>query len=174
MATTDIFPVGVQAPGNNLAIWLKTAPADPAKPTVAELTGTGALDISCYLKQDAFDNLDLSQDTEDDTRFCDASKREAFGQSSFDLKEIEHIVDQQSAGTEPGNMAKGQIEANSTGYLYLRLGKPQKTPIAAADVVDGFIVTTGEAFTKPIGTGKYYRKVMTSMTRICDSYSLAA
>lgn len=171
----DIFPTGVQAPGNNLAIWLKTSPADPAQPTLAELSAATALDISCYLKKDALDNLTLSQDTEDDSRFCDSAKREAFGEQSFDQKSISHIVDPQGAGeeAEKGNLAAQQIEANGTGYLYIRMGKPQKTALAAGDVVTGFTVTTGADFVQPVTTGKYYRTVMTSMTLVANQVAIA-
>lgn len=171
----DIFPAGVQAPGNNLAIWLKTSPADPSKPTLAELNADSALDISCYLKKDALDSLDLAQETEDDSRFCDAAKREAFGEQSFDQKSISHIVDPQGKGdqAEKGNLAAKQIEANSTGYMYLRMGVPQKQKLAAGDVVTGFTVTTGADFVKPVTTGKYYRTVMTSFTMNANQVAIA-
>ena len=51
---TDIFPAGVQAAGNNTFVWSKVAPAIAGSPTVAEINAATALDITCYVKTDAF------------------------------------------------------------------------------------------------------------------------
>ena len=170
---TDIFPAGQNSPGNNLAIFLKTPPADPKAPTLAELTA--GVDATCYLQADFWDGLGFGQEREDDTRACDASKRESFGVETWGLTEFAHITNPQEVGTTPGNLLKAEILPDTIGYLYLRSGLPQSTAIAATQVINnGFQVSTGAVAELPRSSGKFLRTVQVSMSRILQDYTVPA
>lgn len=170
---TDIFPAGQISPGNNLAIFVKTPPENPAAPTLAELDA--GLDITCYLPADFWDGLGFGQEREDDTRACDASKRESFGVETWGLTEISHITNPQEAGTAEGNLAKAEILPNSIGYLYLRSGLPQSTALAGTQTINNiFQVSTGAAAELPRASGKYLRTVQVSVSRIATDYEIPA
>lgn len=168
---TDIFPAGVQAAGNNAFIWSKVAPAIPDAPTMAEINAATALDITCYVKTDAF-QLGFDQPREDDTRWCDASSRETFGIPNFTLDQIQHVVNPQGLGTETGNLALGTIEENATATLYVRLGVKAGTAPAVGQVWDVYSVTTGKAAILPLASGKYVRTVQTKLTLVKAGHKL--
>ncbi len=170
---TDIFPAGVQAAGNNTFVWSKVAPAIAGSPTVAEINAATALDITCYVKTDAF-QVGFDQPREDDTRWCDASTRETFGIPNFTLEQIQHVVNPQGTGAETGNLAAGQIEENATATLYVRLGVKAGTAPAIGQVWDTYSVTTGKAAILPLASGKYVRTVQTKLTLIQAGFKVTA
>lgn len=171
---TDIFPSGLQSAGNNLFILVTVPPEDKAEPTLAELNAETSIDITCYIPTTAF-AVTLDQPTEDDSRWCDKSTRYEFGMPSLNLTEIAHIVDPQGDGTETGNLLLGSLLPNSEYQLYWRLGKDHSAALASGDTVVGFDVSTGEAFTPPLASGKYLRTVKVSLTAATDldGYKLA-
>ena len=155
---TDIFPNGVQSAGMN-AFYLHTVPpANPTRPTLAEVTATTTIDITCYMPIDAF-SMTMDQPTEDDTRWCDKTTRQEFGVPTINLDEIAHIVNPQGTGTETGNLMKGSFLAYSNYYLSVRMGVPHETAPAGTHRVVGFDLSTGQEFTPPIPSGKYLRRV---------------
>ena len=166
---TDIFPGGVQSAGMNTFYLLTVPPADRTAPTAAELNAATTIDITCYVPADSF-QVSLEQGTEDDTRWCDETAREEFAPPSLRLDRLSHIVDPQGTGevAEVGNLLKMHLQANSDYYLAWRLGVPRATAAAAEQVVVGFDLGTGAAFTPPRHSGKYRRDVMVSLTAATD------
>ena len=164
---TDIFPNGVQSAGMNAFYLLTTPPANPTKPTLAEINAATTIDITCYIPVDAF-TATLDQATEDDTRWCDKTSRQEFGVPSINLDAIRHIVNPQGTGTETGNLLLGKLLPDSTYYLVWRLGVAHKTAPAAGQKIVGFDLTTGAAFTPAVTSGKYLREVKVSLTARTD------
>lgn len=166
--SVDIFPSGITSPGNNTFLWTATKPA-----LLADLTGAGAFDVTCYLQADGVE-IDFDQAREDDTRGCDSSTRESFGATTFTKDEIAHIVDPQGAGTVAGNMALGEIEADALQYCSIRMGIPHGTVPTATHKWDIYAVQTGEAHISPLAAGKYLRRVKTSWTRVAQGVVIPA
>ena len=164
---TDIFPNGVQSAGMNTFYLLTTPPADPTKPTLAEINATSTIDITCYIPSNAF-TATLDQATEDDTRWCDKTARQEFGVPSINLDAIRHIVNPQGIGAETGNLLLGSLLPDSNYYLAWRLGVDHNTAPAAGQKIVGFDLTTGAAFTPAITSGKYLREVRVSLTARTD------
>ena len=164
--SVDIFPTGITSPGNNTFLWTAAEPT-----TLASLTA--GFDITCYLQADGVE-IDFDQARENDTRGCDSSTRESFGATTFSKDEIAHIVDPQGAGTEPGNQALGEIEADAVQYCAVRMGVPHGTAPSATHKWDVYAVTTGEAHISPLASGKYLRRVKTSWTRIAQGKTFAS
>ena len=156
--STDIFPAGITSPGNNTWIWTDTLPT-----ALANLTA--GTDLSCYFPAGEIE-IGFDQARDDDTRGCDEATRESFGAITYTRDELVHIVDPQGAGTEPGNMAAGAVEANAVGYISLRMGVKHGTAPTAEHMWDIYMVTTGAEHITPLQAGKYVRRVKTSWTRV--------
>jgi len=168
---TDVFPVGVAAPGNNLVVIVPTL-TTPSAPKLADI-GATALDMTDYIKADGW-GMALNQGRIDDTRLGDKTKRENFDVAEIAMDAIEHIVDPQGTGTETGNKALAQLPANSMVYAVTRVGKDRNTALAVGDKVTVYTVTTGEEFIPLVTTGKYVRRVITSWSRIAKNVALVA
>lgn len=166
----DIFPAGVSSPGNNKFVVYTTVVA-PLAPTLAELNA--GTDISAYIPTAEF-AIALDQSKDEDTRWSDVSTREVFGVPAFNVDELAHIVDPQTAGTVSGNLALGKVPANSSFYMAIRRGPLSTGAFVTAQLVDIFSVTTGASFIAPLPTGKYLRRVKISMTRTVENYACPA
>ncbi|MGO4984628.1 phage tail tube protein [Collinsella sp. Sow4_E3] len=165
MATEDIYPAGISSPGNNT--WLVN---DTKAASLADLKAM--FDVSCYLPAGEVE-IGFSQEREDDTRACHASKIESFGATVYDRKEWVHLVAPQGDGTEQGNLAKSKIKANQTQYVYLRMGVKHGTELKASDRWDEYMVQNGAEHTSPLQSGKYVRKVQTSWTLLRSGVTFA-
>lgn len=157
--TTDIFPSGITSPGNNTWLWSPTKVT-----TLSGLTAVGVVDLSCYFPASEIE-IGFDQAREDDTRACDAASRESFGTVTYTRDELVHIVDPQGDGTEPGNLALAAVEADSSGYVYLRMGVKHGTAPTATHLWDEYMVETGADHITPLAAGKYVRRVKTSWTK---------
>lgn len=169
---TDIYPVGVAAQGNTLFLWHgQVKPSDP--PTVAELTATTVLDITCYMPSDQVE-IPFDQARDDDTRACHTSTSESFGATTFNKDSISHIVNPQEPGTAEGNLARDAIEANTTNYCSVVNGVKNADGVIAGVLVDVYQVNTGEEHISPRSGGKFLREVKTSWTRIMKGVAVVA
>ncbi len=168
---TDVFPIGVAAPGNNLVVVVPTL-TTPAAPKLADI-GATALDLTDYIKVDGW-GMQLSQGRLDDTRLGDATKRETFDVPEIQMEAIEHLIDPQGMGTETGNKAVASLPASSMVYVVVRVGKSRNTALAVGDKVDVYTVTTGAEAVFLQTSGKYVRRVITSWTRVVSRVALVA
>lgn len=168
---TDVFPVGVQSPGNNLAIVVPTL-TTPTAPKLSDV-GVTALDLTDYIKSDGW-GMKFDQARDDDTRMGDSTKRETFGVATLSMDEITHIVDPQDPGTSTGNKAKSTLVESTTVYVILRMGKPRTTALAVGDLVDVYQVALGKAAVFPQPSGKYMREIKTSFTRVAANVAMVA
>lgn len=168
---TDVFPVGVMSPGNNLAVVVPTL-TTPTAPKLSDI-GATALDLTDYIKADGWD-MSFDQDRVDDTRMSDQTKRETFGVASVSMDEIAHIVDPQDAGTTTGNKAKSSLAESTTVYVVVRTGKARATALAIGDRVDVYQVALGKAVVFPLQSGKYMRRIKSSWTRVVADIALVA
>ena len=168
---TDVFPVGVQSPGNNLVIAVPTL-TTPLAPKMADIAAT-ALDLTDYIKSDAWD-MSFDQARDDDTRLSDSSKRETFGIATIAMEEISYIFNPQGAGTETGNKMPSVLIPDTSIYIVIRLGKARATALAIADIVDVYQVQLGKSAQFPQPTGKYLRTIKTSFTKVANAIALVA
>lgn len=168
---TDVFPVGVMSPGNNLAIAVPTL-TTPTAPKLADIAAT-ALDMTDYIMADGW-AMKFDQARDDDTRLSDSSKRETFGIATIAMEEISYIFNPQGAGTETGNKMPSVLIPDTSIYIVIRLGKARATALAIADIVDVYQVQLGKSAQFPQPTGKYLRTIKTSFTKVANAIALVA
>lgn len=127
-----IFPAGVTAQGN-IKVAFSSA-MDRLAPSLAALTGAGALDLSCFLygwAPAAEANKGAAP-----RRLCSKREFEKFGATTESIGDLQYTVDPQAAEGEDGKKAYEMLTEGTAGYLTERLGKDaQEEDFATGDFV---------------------------------------
>ena len=135
------IPTGVTSNGTVQVHWVPTL-ADPNAPTTAEISGTGSLDISCYLTADGL-SLSADEATSTSRRLCSKQEYTLGGTITWSIAALRYVWDPQGLYTDTHDAYEALVPGTS-GYLVVRWGKDAEEPLAAGDVVDVFAVTLGE------------------------------
>lgn len=148
MAVT--FPTGVSARGNDSVIWVP-ALADPAAPSVTELTGASAVNISCALI--GF-SPSVDQATFTDTRLCSKQTFNRMGQATYSIDTLNYVYDPQTVGAATptaDNVAYDALTGGQSGYFVHRRGLDAQTvDVAAAQKVTVYPVELGAQSDVPL------------------------
>lgn len=169
-----IIPPGVDSDGADLVAWVPTL-ANPAAPTVAELTAPAAVLIACYLTGTFEPTADT--ETNEDKRYCSPETSETPGKTKFAISDIEYIADPQNPASQSNKAAETLVDGLS-GYFVRRMGKDVEANPAfeATDVVEVYTATLGPQIVLPGESGQKVRirqKVM-NVRRTAYNYPLAA
>lgn len=125
------FPAGVTAQGNTKVLFTPTA--DREAPSLATLTGTGSLDVSCFLQTWA-PAAEANKGTAP-RRVCSKRRFEKFGTTTESIGDLSYVVDPQGAEGSDGKLAYEALTEGTTGYFVERLGKDVDTDFAVGDFV---------------------------------------
>lgn len=142
----DIFPVSIQAAGTVKVSFVPTL-ANPATPTLTELNGTDALDLSPYFRADQF-ALAVAQDKQDDTRLSDLTRREALAVPAVTIDALRYLYNPQATAAAQGNKAFDTLKEGVTGYFVLRYGSktlPSSAAWAASQRI-GYVLSVSLGF----------------------------
>lgn len=137
------YPEGVDAQGNEAVIFV-TALADPSSPTVTELTGTDAVNISCALRSFSPGG---DQSSTDDTRLCSTQQFQSPGRFAPTIDAFNYVYDPQAATGAATNKHYEVMKGGVKGYLVDRRGIASGmdgVPVTAGQFVDVYPVTLGE------------------------------
>ena len=142
------IPPGVDANGRRNAIFI---PTDTL--SVATLTGATAVELMCYLTKGSFG---VSSDTErgTDERECTLVAAEVMGNTKYSMNDLEYVWEpQDKTANSPTNKAfnlLGPRTGGATGFIIVRYGVQQDTPLAVGDLVDKLPVTLGPQLPKSV------------------------
>lgn len=125
----------------NEKVFLVTAIANTAAPTVAELTAVSAVDISCYLTSDGF-SPSLSEQVINDERKCSKQTFEQPGRAQYGL-DVVYIDNTNSANASTFNKAKDTLVPGAAQFLVVRRGKAFDSAVVAADKVTIYPIKPG-------------------------------
>lgn len=126
-----IFTPGVTAQGN-IKLQFATAGSLTA-PSLAQVTGAGSLDVSCY-----FYNWAPSVETNKVTpprRLCTTRQFQKNGITTESIPDIQYVVNPQAAAASDGKKAFETLVEGTTGYLYERFGTDVNTDWAVGQFV---------------------------------------
>lgn len=126
MALEEVQP-GVAADGNGLVLWVPSI-ANPAAPTVAELTGSGVIPLTYGLTPDGFAH-DTSVATITSGRYTLAQALELDGVIT-DTVELKYVWE----GTED-DVIRNALTPGTKGFLVKRMAVPNGTAVVAAQLV---------------------------------------
>lgn len=127
-------PTGVKYYLRSKWIWVPTL-ANPAAPTVAELTGASALDVTNMFYTSSATPTQSTNLATAPKRVGDGVTYQFVGETQSSLGEMRYSFDPQSAAAANGRKAFEKFVPGSTGYLVNRLGIDRDTDIAATQKV---------------------------------------
>lgn len=131
MAPLEEVPAGTPADGNGLVLFV-SAIANPAAPTVAELSGGTVEKLTYSLVPDGF-RLETTENVISSGRYTLAQVLELPG-TVLDTLEVQYVI---------GSPAEETLENGVTGFIVQRLGVPNETAIAAAQKVTVIPIRAG-------------------------------
>jgi len=137
------YPDGVDAQGNEAVIFVPTI-ADLDAPTVAELTGASAVNLSCALRGFSPGG---DQGSSDDTRLCSVQQFESPGRFAPSIDDWNYVYDPQAEEDTPENKHYEVLKGGVKGFVVDRRGIASGmdgVPVAADQKVDIYPVTLGE------------------------------
>lgn len=126
----------------NVLVKLVAAIADTSAPSLTELNGAGAVDISCYLTGGGY-KPSLSEQVITDERLCTTQTYEQKGRSQRGL-EVEYIDNTNSPNESTYNKAKDTLVPGAEQYLVVRTGLPYTDALAAGQKVTIYPINPGE------------------------------
>lgn len=140
--TAPLRPAATKSYLRDTWIFVPTVSA-PGAPTVAELTGASALDVTNMFfassaRPSASTNLARAP-----KRIGDAASYEFVGESQESFGEVRYAFNPQAAALSDGKKAFEKFPAGTTGYLYNRLGIDRDTAVTAGQFVTGYPVEFG-------------------------------
>lgn len=136
---TQPIPAAIPSDGNLKVAFVLTL-ADPANPTVAELTAASVVDLSCYLTSDGYTPSTDEQVTTDD-RLCSRQTFEDVGRFTDHLQ-VKYVYQGQNPSAVD-NKAQTTLVFKAAGYVVERWGKAYEDAFAAADIVNTMPVRCG-------------------------------
>lgn len=130
-------PASVVSDANVLVLWVLTI-ADPAEPTVIELTDPSVLDASCYFTDQGW-NPGITEDQANDPRLCSRENYSKPGRKSTTVP-LGYV-------TNPADPAEDEAATTfvegSLGYFVERRGVDFEEPVQAGDLVTVWPVQLG-------------------------------
>ena len=137
-------PTAINADGSLKVVWVPTI-AVASAPTVAEVTGVSAIDLTCYLTADGFTPATDEQSITDD-RLCSRQTFEGRGRFQDSLN-IAYVY--QAQGNPTDNKAYETLVAGALGFVVARWAADFEDPLVAADVVDVYPAEAGVQMKAP-------------------------
>lgn len=138
---TVSIPEFVTAEGN-VKVAFVPAIANLAAPTVAELTATGAVDITCYLPE-TWGGITADQAKGEQRRMCSKESFETLGRIKRAVADLTYTYLPQSPDTDAANKVKKALATGVNGFLVTRYGPDATDAFAVGDVVDVLPIEAG-------------------------------
>lgn len=141
--------------------WGFVPTATVTAPTVAQLTATAGLNLSCLLFGD---QEGITSETEKVTlprRLCETTVYQSNGPTTYTMSDLVAVFQPQSAAASDGKKAWETLLDGTTGYLWRRQGITATADVASGQFVDLIPVEIGPA--TPSRTGDDASAVFTSV-----------
>ena len=146
--------------------------ADTSAPTVAEITGASALDITRILFADGAPSPQQNTNVvEQNKRFGDSVVRQQVGTTTYSGGEMRYQFDPQAAAASNGKKAYEKFggSSNVSGYLVLRQGVARAVAFAAGQFVDIYPVEIGPGQPTKTGDGDNAEAAAVSTFAVTDT-----
>lgn len=138
---------------------LTTKPANPAAPTVTELTA--GVDLSCRILKSDYRLSPVASDTVPDTELCSEGNAVTFGASNYEgsVTPFRYLTEAGKADATNDVAWDALKEKGTELWLYEREGPKYDAAWAAADEVDGYEVVTDNP-QKPSDRAGFIKRVV--------------
>ena len=138
-----IRPAGTKAYLRTKWVFVPTI-ANTAAPTVAEVTGASALDVTKMFYESSAQPSTQTNLARSPRRVGDPASYEFVGESTESFGEVRYSFNPQGAAGSDGKKAYEKFPVNTTGFLVRRLGLDRDTDFAAGQFVTVFPVEFGD------------------------------
>ena len=130
-------PDGIDAAGM-ASVYFVEALANPAAPTVAEITAGTVLSCAIYTWPTS-----VEQSTSTSAKYCDKQPRQRLGRASYSAGPVVYDYDPQGLDVTGNYAHYDALEPGTTGYIIDRRGIDSKAAVVTAQVVDVWPVKLG-------------------------------
>ena len=152
---TVIFPEATPVYGTTSVVAIQTM-ADPAAPSLAtDIDAATSVNISCFLYSGGVGTSTTAKG-EAPRRLCTTSVLQNFGQTTYEVTDLQYVYDPQAALSTDDNKARNALTEGSEVYLLVRRGlNAQDTAYAAGQYVDVWHVRLGPQNKTQTGDGEF-------------------
>lgn len=152
---TVLFPEAVKQQGNTSVAVVQTI-ADTSAPSLGtEINAATSVNVSCFLYSGG-EGTTTTAKGEAPRRLCTTSTFSTFGNTTYDVSDLQYVYDPQAADNDPANEARTALTEGSEVYLVIRRGlAAETTAFAAAQKVDIWHVRLGPQNKTVTGTGEF-------------------
>lgn len=150
-----LFPEATKAQGNTSVVVVQTI-ADMAAPDLSsEIGAVSSVNVSCFLYGDFAPNITTAKG-EAPRRLCTTEVFQQFGNTTYELGDLQYVYDPQEATSTDNNSAFEVLTEGAEVYLVVRRGlSAQNTAIAAGQYVDVWKVRLGPQNRSRTGDGEF-------------------
>ena len=136
---------GVSSYGTTSLVLAPTIADPETEVSVAEATGVGTVNASCYTFGDFMVTTTASK-VQKDRRSCQTRRRETFGEKTTTVTAVQYIEGPQDSPSADINKVKTAIPEGTEIWIIERRGLPAETePIVLDDIVNLHLVVMGPA-----------------------------
>jgi hypothetical protein len=123
---------------------LTVAPANPAAPTIAELTATGAVDLSCKVLFSDFRLSPTASDTVSEPALCEGGNSSVPGKSNYEGSlTLFRFLDEDGKPVVTEDAGWDLLKTKGADlWLYKRIGPRFDEPYTAGQEIEGYHVLT--------------------------------
>lgn len=150
-----VFPEAVKAQGNTSVTVVQTV-ADMAAPKLAtEINHASSVNASCYLYGDLNPTITTAKG-EAPRRLCTTEVFQQFGNTTYEVPDLQYVYDPQSDDTVEANEVKAALPEGSEVFLVIRRGLNARTDAyGVGERVDVWHVRLGPQNRTVTGDGEF-------------------
>jgi cystathionine beta-lyase/cystathionine gamma-synthase len=150
-----VFPEAVKAQGNTSVTVVQTV-ADMSAPKLAtEINHASSVNVSCYLYGDINPTIATAKG-EAPRRLCTTEVFQQFGNTTFEVPDLQYVYDPQGDPTDEANEALTALTEGSEVFLVIRRGMNARTSAyATGQNVDVWHVRLGPQNRTVTGDGEF-------------------
>lgn len=148
-----IFPEATQVLGNTSVAVVQTM-ANPSAPDLSsDINAASTVQIQCFLYSGGVGTSTTAKG-EAPRRLCTKSTLQQFGQTTYEVTDLQYTYDPQAAMSTDDNKARSALTEGSEVFLVIRRGLDgQDTPFAVGQYVDVWKVKLGPQNKTQTGDG---------------------
>lgn len=151
---TIVFPEAVKALGNTSTV-IAPVIANKTAPILAEVTGTGTVNGSCYFYTAPMATTTANKGSAP-RRSCETKDREQFGLEKTEISDLQYVESPQGAAADPANKVKVALAPYTEVWLVERRGLPATVEeLAVGDIVNLHLVQVGPQSRTKTGDGEF-------------------
>lgn len=150
-----IFPEATKVQGNTSVVVVQSIASMTAPDLSTEIQAASSVDVSCFLYGDINPTVNTNKG-EAPRRLCTTQVFQQFGNTTYEVPDLQYVYDPQGAPTSTDNKALAALTEGSEVFLVIRRGiNAQTTPVAAGDKVDVWHVRLGPQNRSTTGDGEF-------------------